>query len=70
MTASCSYLLAARGSHTNDVEDMFAIFYEEIFVGAAGLPGGARAMAAIFARKMARAAAAAATGRPDLSLLQ
>ena len=68
-TASCSCLLAAEGSHTNDVENMFAIFYEEIFVGAAGLPGGARAMAAIFAHKVVRAAAAAATGRPDVSLL-
>ena len=69
MIAPCSHHLAAVGSHTNDVEDMFIIFYGEIFAGAAGLPGGARAMAAIFVRKVVRADAAAATGRPDVSLL-
>ena len=67
MIAPCNLPLATKGSHTNDVEDMFAIFYEEIFAGAAGLPGGA--MAAFFVRKMAHAAAAAATGWQLLSHL-
>ena len=70
MTASCSHLPAARGSHMKDAEGIFQVFLMEIYAGAAGLPGGACAMAAFTAHKMVRAAAAAATGWRDLSHLR
>jgi len=67
MTASCSHILAARGSHIKDAGGIFQDFPQELFTSAAGLPGGA--MAAFFVREMAHAAAAAATGWRALSHL-
>jgi len=69
MTASCGHLPAAGSSHKNDATGIFQVFSMEIYAGAAGLPGGACAMAAFTAHKVVRAAAAAATGRRALSLL-
>ena len=68
MTASCGHHLAGN-SHMKDAEGIFQIFPMEIHAGAAGLPGGACAMAAFTEHKMVLAAAAAATGRHDVSLL-
>ena len=66
MAAPCSCLPTDMGSHMNDVEKLSDIIVKKVFTGAAGLPGGAHAMAAMAMQKVLLGAAIVAAALSPL----